>query len=118
MVRRRSVRRSFARAFGSASSGKDTSRTVGARRRVEIIKLLYRGAAILILDEPTAALTPPEWHELGQFIRGLADQGRSVIFITHKLDELFGLDWHGAARRARGRHGGASPTWAKPSWPR
>jgi simple sugar transport system ATP-binding protein len=65
--------------------------TVGARQRVEIIKLLYRGADILILDEPTAALTPTEWHELGSFIRGLADQGKSVIFITHKLDELFGL---------------------------
>jgi len=64
---------------------------VGARQRVEIIKLLYRGADLLILDEPTAALTPTEWHELGQFIRGLADQGRSVIFITHKLDEVFGL---------------------------
>jgi general nucleoside transport system ATP-binding protein len=65
--------------------------TVGARQRVEIIKLLYRGADLLILDEPTAALTPTEWHELSRFIRGLADQGRSVIFITHKLDELFGL---------------------------
>jgi general nucleoside transport system ATP-binding protein len=64
---------------------------VGARQRVEIIKLLYRGADLLILDEPTAALTPTEWQELGTFIRGLADQGRSVIFITHKLDELFGL---------------------------
>src|SRR4029079_10760420 len=61
------------------------------RQRVEIVKLLYRGADLLILDEPTAALTPPEWHELGIFIRDLADQGRSVIFITHKLDELFGL---------------------------
>jgi simple sugar transport system ATP-binding protein len=65
--------------------------TVGARQRVEIIKLLYRGADLLILDEPTAALTPPEWRELSQFLRGMADDGRSVIFITHKLDELFGL---------------------------
>src|SRR5262249_55032436 len=65
--------------------------TVGARQRVEIIKLLYRGADLLILDEPTAALTPPEWHELSHFLRGMADDGRSVIFITHKLDELFGL---------------------------
>ncbi|HET8672590.1 MAG TPA: ATP-binding cassette domain-containing protein, partial [Thermoleophilaceae bacterium] len=45
----------------------------------------------LILDEPTAALTPTEWHELSRFLRGMADEGRSVIFITHKLDELFGL---------------------------
>ena len=64
---------------------------LGARQRVEIIKLLYRGADLLILDEPTAALTPPEWHDLALFLRGLADQGKSVIFITHKLEELFGL---------------------------
>jgi simple sugar transport system ATP-binding protein len=64
---------------------------LGARQRVEIIKLLYRGADLLILDEPTAALTPPEWHELALFLRSLADQGKSVIFITHKLEELFGL---------------------------
>jgi simple sugar transport system ATP-binding protein len=64
---------------------------LGARQRVEIIKLLYRGAELLILDEPTAALTPPEWHDLSLFLRSLADQGKAVIFITHKLDELFGL---------------------------
>jgi general nucleoside transport system ATP-binding protein len=65
--------------------------TVGTRQRVEIIKLLHRGAQILILDEPTAALTPTEWHELSLFLRNMADEGSSVIFITHKLDELFGL---------------------------
>ncbi|HEY7632677.1 MAG TPA: ABC transporter ATP-binding protein [Thermoleophilaceae bacterium] len=65
--------------------------TVGTRQRVEILKLLYRGAEILILDEPTAALTPTEWHELSLFLRNMADEGSSVIFITHKLDELFGL---------------------------
>ncbi len=64
---------------------------LGARQRVEIVKLLYRGADLLILDEPTAALTPPEWHELALFLRSLAAQGKSVIFITHKLEELFGL---------------------------
>jgi ABC-type uncharacterized transport system ATPase subunit len=64
---------------------------VGARQRVEILKLLYRGANLLILDEPTAALTPPEWHELADFLRSMSDQGKSVVFITHKLDELFGL---------------------------
>ncbi|MEY2461736.1 MAG: ral nucleoside transport system ATP-binding protein, partial [Acidimicrobiaceae bacterium] len=64
---------------------------VGARQRVEIAKLLYRGADLLILDEPTAALTPPEWAELATFLRSMADGGKSVIFITHKLDELFGL---------------------------
>jgi simple sugar transport system ATP-binding protein len=65
--------------------------SVGARQRVEIIKLLYRGADILILDEPTAALTPHEWHDLAHFLRRMADDGKAVIFITHKLDELFGL---------------------------
>jgi simple sugar transport system ATP-binding protein len=64
---------------------------LGARQRVEIIKLLHRGAELLILDEPTAALTPDEWRDLGRFLRSMADEGRSVIFITHKLDELFGL---------------------------
>jgi simple sugar transport system ATP-binding protein len=64
---------------------------LGARQRVEIIKLLYRGADLLILDEPTAALTPTEWHDLAIFLRQLAEQGKSVIFITHKLEELFGL---------------------------
>jgi general nucleoside transport system ATP-binding protein len=64
---------------------------LGARQRVEIIKLLYRGADLLILDEPTAALTPAEWHDLALFLRSLAEQGKSVIFITHKLEELFGL---------------------------
>jgi ABC-type uncharacterized transport system ATPase subunit len=65
--------------------------SVGARQRIEIIKLLYRGADILILDEPTAALTPLEWQDLAQFLRRMADDGKTVIFITHKLDELFGL---------------------------
>jgi ribose transport system ATP-binding protein len=65
--------------------------SLGGRQRVEIVKLLYRGANLLILDEPTAALTPPEWHELALFLRSLADQGRAIVFITHKLDELFGL---------------------------
>jgi simple sugar transport system ATP-binding protein len=64
---------------------------VGTRQRVEIAKLLYRGADLLILDEPTAALTPPEWTELSGFLRSMVDGGKSVIFITHKLDELFGL---------------------------
>ncbi|HEY4278532.1 MAG TPA: ABC transporter ATP-binding protein [Conexibacter sp.] len=65
--------------------------TVGARQRVEILKLLYRGAGLLILDEPTAALTPNEWEEMSRFLRSMADEGKSVIFISHKLDEQFGL---------------------------
>jgi ABC-type uncharacterized transport system ATPase subunit len=65
--------------------------TLGAQQRVEIVKLLYRGAKILILDEPTAALTPAEWRDLSAFLKSLVAQGRSVVFISHKLDELFGI---------------------------
>ncbi|MEA2228840.1 MAG: ral nucleoside transport system ATP-binding protein [Solirubrobacteraceae bacterium] len=64
---------------------------IGTRQRVEILKLLFRGADLLILDEPTAALTPPEWQELSGLLREMANQGKAVIFITHKLDELFGV---------------------------
>ncbi len=61
---------------------------VGVQQRVEIIKLLYRNADILILDEPTAVLTPQEVNDLFKIIRSLVDQGKSVIFITHKLKEV------------------------------
>jgi general nucleoside transport system ATP-binding protein len=65
--------------------------SVGVQQRVEILKLLYRGAELLILDEPTAALTPPEWQDLSAVLQSLVAEGKSVIFITHKLDELFGV---------------------------
>lgn len=61
---------------------------VGVQQRVEIIKLLYREADILILDEPTAVLTPQEVGELFTIMRSLVDQGKSIIFITHKLGEV------------------------------
>ena len=61
---------------------------VGVQQRVEIIKLLYRHADILILDEPTAVLTPQEVDELFAIMRSLVDQGKSIIFITHKLREV------------------------------
>jgi simple sugar transport system ATP-binding protein len=61
---------------------------VGVQQRVEIIKLLYREADILILDEPTAVLTPQETDELFAIMRSLVDQGKSIIFITHKLREV------------------------------
>jgi len=61
---------------------------VGVQQRVEIIKLLYRNANILIFDEPTAVLTPQEADELFQIMRSLAQQGKSIIFITHKLREV------------------------------
>jgi simple sugar transport system ATP-binding protein len=62
--------------------------TVGQQQRVEILKALYRGADILILDEPTAVLTPQEAQELFAIIRSLTEQGKSVIFISHKLNEV------------------------------
>lgn len=61
---------------------------VGVQQRVEIIKLLYRNADILILDEPTAVLTPQEVKELFNIIRTLLKDGKSIIFITHKLGEV------------------------------
>jgi general nucleoside transport system ATP-binding protein len=63
------------------------SLSVGQQQRVEILKSLYRGAEILILDEPTAVLTPQEADELLAVLRGLAANGRSIVFISHKLDE-------------------------------
>ncbi|MBN1499614.1 MAG: ABC transporter ATP-binding protein [Spirochaetes bacterium] len=62
--------------------------TVGMEQRVEILKTLYRGADILILDEPTAVLTPQEIHDLIRIIRNLTGEGKSVIIITHKLQEI------------------------------
>ena len=62
--------------------------SVGVQQRVEIIKVLYREADILIFDEPTAVLTPQEVEELFTVIRSLVDQGKSLIFITHKLNEV------------------------------
>ena len=64
------------------------SLAVGLRQRVEILKALYRGARILILDEPTAVLTPQETRELFVTMRSLAHDGHSIIFITHKLREV------------------------------
>ncbi len=64
---------------------------VGMRQRVEILKALYRGAEILILDEPTAVLTPRETDDLFKAIRNLVSEGKTVIFITHKLREVMAI---------------------------
>jgi len=61
---------------------------VAQQQRVEILKALYRSARLLILDEPTAVLTPQETHELFEVVRSLKEQGTSIIFITHKLGEV------------------------------
>jgi general nucleoside transport system ATP-binding protein len=62
--------------------------TVAQQQRVEILKALYRGAEVLILDEPTAVLTPQEANELFEIIRSLKEEGKSIIFISHKLNEV------------------------------
>src|ERR671933_508718 len=62
--------------------------SVGQQQRVEILKALYRNADILILDEPTAVLTPQEAHELFEILKVLRDEGMSIIFISHKLNEV------------------------------
>jgi simple sugar transport system ATP-binding protein len=62
--------------------------SVGEQQRVEILKLIYRGAEILILDEPTAVLTPQESIELNGIIQQMTREGKSAIFITHKMDEV------------------------------
>jgi ABC-type uncharacterized transport system ATPase subunit len=65
--------------------------SVGLQQRVEILKALYRGARLLILDEPTAVLTPQEIERLFEIIRGLKAEGKAVIFITHKLREVMAI---------------------------
>lgn len=62
--------------------------SVGMQQRVEILKMLYRNNDILIFDEPTAVLTPQEIDELMNIMRGLAAEGKSILFITHKLNEI------------------------------
>ncbi len=58
------------------------------QQRVEILKMLYRDAEILIFDEPTAVLTPQEIHELMQIMRRLVEEGKTIVLITHKLKEI------------------------------
>jgi ABC-type uncharacterized transport system ATPase subunit len=65
--------------------------SVGEQQRVEILKVLYRGARVLILDEPTAVLTPIEAEALFKTLRAMTAEGRTVIFISHKLDEVMSV---------------------------
>jgi len=82
--------RELSESFGLAVNphARIQSITVGQQQRVEILKALYRGAEILILDEPTAVLTPQEAQELFQIINELKAQGKSIVFISHKLNEV------------------------------
>ena len=65
--------------------------TVGMQQRTEILKMLYRDNEILIFDEPTAVLTPQEIDELMEIMRGFAKEGKSILFITHKLNEIMSV---------------------------
>src|SRR6202162_43036 len=65
--------------------------SVGEAQRVEILKVLFRGARILVLDEPTAVLSPPEVRELWTVLRRLRDNGATIVLITHRLDEVVDL---------------------------
>ena len=65
--------------------------SVGQQQRVELLKALFRDAQILILDEPTAVLTPPEVEEFFQILRRMREQGKTIIIITHKLDEVLAI---------------------------
>ena len=65
--------------------------SMGERQRVEILKLLHRRSRILIFDEPTAVLTPPEIDQLFDALRQMAGQGKAIVFISHKLDEVMAL---------------------------
>lgn len=85
---------------------------VGMRQRVEIIKTLYRNANILILDEPTAVLTPQEIEGLFQIMELLRSQGKSIIFITHKLKEVLRIADRIAVLRGGGVVGEADPKTA------
>jgi simple sugar transport system ATP-binding protein len=82
---------------------------VGLQQRVEILKVLFRGADILILDEPTGVLTPQETHELFGVLRGLKAQGKTIIFITHKLREVLEISDQVTTLR-RGKVVGTVPT--------
>jgi simple sugar transport system ATP-binding protein len=85
--------REISKRFGLAvrPEARIESISVGMQQRVEILKALYRGAEILILDEPTAVLTPQEAEELFQIIRSLQAEGKSIIFISHKLGEVLAI---------------------------
>ena len=83
--------------------------TVGEQQRVELLKNLYRGADVLVLDEPTAVLAPQEAESLFGTLRRMADEGRGVVLITHKLDEVFAASDRVTVLR-RGRHVATVPT--------
>ncbi len=89
--------------FALAPDKKIYSMSVSEKQTVEIIKVLYRGADILILDEPTAVLTPQEIEKLFNVLRRMRESGKSIIIITHKLNEVMAISDRVAVMR-RGEH--------------
>ena len=95
--------------------------SVGEQQRVEIIKMLYRGARVLIMDEPTAVLAPQEAEELFRTLRDMTGRGESIVFISHKLDEVLAIAdritilrrGQGHRRRHRRRLAGPRPELAR-----
>lgn len=76
--------------------------SLGEQQRVEIIKMLYRGCEVLIMDEPTTVLTPGEVKELFEILRAMSRQGKSIVLITHKLNEVMEIaDYVTVLRRGR-----------------
>jgi ABC-type uncharacterized transport system ATPase subunit len=108
LIRTRRLEQEIARLSESYRMRVDPTRpvwqlSVGEQQRVEILKNLYRGADVLILDEPTAVLTPQEAEALFESVRRMAAEGRGVVFITHKLEEVMALADRVTVLR-RGRH--------------
>ncbi|HZN11884.1 MAG TPA: ABC transporter ATP-binding protein [Blastocatellia bacterium] len=83
--------------------------SVGQQQRVEVLKALYRGARVLILDEPTAVLTPPEVEEFFRILRAMRGEGKTIVIITHKLAEVLALSDNVTVMRD-GRVVGGRPT--------
>jgi general nucleoside transport system ATP-binding protein len=108
LIRPRELERDIARLSEEYRMRVDPGRpiwqlSVGEQQRVEILKNLYRGANVLILDEPTAVLTPQEALQLFESLRGMASEGRGIVFITHKLEEVMNVADRVTVLR-RGRH--------------
>jgi simple sugar transport system ATP-binding protein len=89
--------------------------SVGEAQRVEVLKVIWRGAKLLILDEPTAVLSPPEIRDLWVVLRRLASEGSTVVLITHKLDEVMEISDTVTVMRAGGTVGRTATRDASPS---
>jgi ABC-type uncharacterized transport system ATPase subunit len=95
--------------LGVNASARVEDLSVGEQQRVEILKLLVCGADVLILDEPTGVLTPPEWDQLRRVLGHLRAEGKGIVFISHKLQEVLDL----ADRCTVMRRGVVVDTWAR-----